>query len=84
MEQLEDLAQQAQRAAEARMRDVIDRFWAEDEGVEDAWEGIEMDEPYCNCDTCLVREVLTGAWPILLEAARREAELELAKKSAAE
>lgn len=28
--------------------------------------------PYCGCETCIVREVLFAAWPILLEAARAE------------
>lgn len=73
----DDLAQQAQRAAEARLRDVVDRFWAEEEGADDAWEGFEGSAPYCGCDTCLVREILDGAWPILLEAARIEAREEL-------
>ena len=84
MEQLEDLAQQAQRAGEARLREVVDRFWAEQEGDDDAWEGFDDVAPYCGCDTCLVREVLTGAWEPMLEAARLEAQLELSEKSAAQ
>jgi hypothetical protein len=73
----EDLAYKAQQAAEARMRDVTDRFWAEEEGDDEAWAGFDAIAPYCGCDTCLVREVLYGAWPHLLEAARLEARIEL-------
>jgi len=32
----------------------------------------DMAGPYCGCQTCMVREVLHAAWPILLEAARAE------------
>ena len=83
MDEVEDLAQKAQRAAEARLADVTDRFWADEEGAEDAWDGWDGTAPYCGCETCLVREILTGAWPMLLEAAKLEAQLELSEKSAA-
>ena len=33
---------------------------------------VESAGPYCGCTTCVVREVLYAAWPILLEAARAE------------
>lgn len=32
----------------------------------------EGGEGYCGCETCVVREVLTGAWPHLRLAARAE------------
>lgn len=28
--------------------------------------------PFCGCDTCIVREVLYAAWPIMRSAAREE------------
>lgn len=74
----EDLGVVAQRAAEARLRDVTDRYWAEQDGEdESAWDGFDGIAPYCGCDTCLVREVLFAAWPHMLEAAKLEARDEL-------
>lgn len=73
---LRELEQAAQRAAEARLRDVETRYYAEQEGDNDAWDDYEGDAPYCGCDTCLVREILHAAWPHLLELARLEADSE--------
>lgn len=71
---IEDLAQKAQRAAEVRLHEAMDRYWASEEGDDTAWDDWDG-APYDGCDTCLVREVLQGAWPILLEAAQLEAQL---------
>jgi hypothetical protein len=63
-----------QRAAEERLAACNERLWAEEEGDVD----VEHDgpypavAPYCGCDTCVVREVLDAAWPIMLRAAREE------------
>lgn len=67
-EELRRLESEAQRAAEARVNDLEDRFHAEMDGDDDAWDGFEGAAPYCGCTTCLVREVLFAAWPFLQQA----------------
>lgn len=42
------------------------------QAAEDRLEAYFLDDGECGCPTCIVREVLTAAWPILLEAARAE------------
>jgi len=39
---------------------------------EERLEELFDDDDECNCVTCLVRETLEAAWPLLLEAAREE------------
>jgi len=61
----------AQRAAEAHLVACWEAFHAYDElGVEEG-EGPEdpSSAPFCGCETCVVREVLYAAWPILRDAA---------------
>lgn len=70
----DDPGYQAQRAAEAHLAACNEAFWAAEEMAAGAdWEDIESpaSAPYDACDTCVVREVLYAAWPII-EAATRE------------
>jgi hypothetical protein len=69
-----DAETRAQRAAELRLMDAYERFGREMDDDDEAWDGWEGGA-YCGCDTCLVREVLTAAWPDLRRAARLEAGL---------
>ena len=39
---------------------------------EERLEELFEDDAECNCITCLVRETLEAAWPLLMEAARQE------------
>ena len=63
-----DWGVRAQRAAEAHLEACEEALYAA-EGEE----GEDQDEPglgpYCGCTTCVVREVLYAAWPILRQAA---------------
>lgn len=38
---------------------------------EEAYNALDIDEGDCGCETCIVREVLEGAWEPLLELAKR-------------
>ena len=69
---LEQLADRAGRAAEAR----IERALCELHGHEDEYDGdgSETFAPFCGCMTCVIREVLDAAYPYLKEAARIEIE----------
>ena len=53
----------AQKAAEKHLAACMEAMFAMDEGEE------EVESPasatFCGCDTCIVREVLYAAWPIL-------------------
>jgi hypothetical protein len=63
---------EVQRAAEERLAACNEALWADDAGEE--YDGpYPAVGPYCGCDTCVVREVLDAAWPIMLQAAREEA-----------
>jgi hypothetical protein len=58
----------AQRAGERRLMSANDDLWAEDNG--EVFDGEdETDGPYCGCDTCVVREVLSAAWPYMYRLA---------------
>lgn len=62
---MRDFGLEAQRAAEAHLGAVYDDFL--DHDANDV-----AFAPFCGCDTCIVREILSVAWPILLEAAKEE------------
>lgn len=74
-----DYAARAQKAAEDRLAaasEILD-FEGESQlsdedakSYEQAYQ--QMAGPYCGCETCIVREVLDAAWPILEEAALAE------------
>ena len=61
-----DYGHEAQQAAEER----LETIWEAEESDDDsAYDDIDMAGPFCGCTTCIVREVLHAAWPILREAA---------------
>lgn len=39
---------------------------------EQAYNELDIDDGDCGCDTCIVREILEAAWPLMLELARNE------------
>jgi hypothetical protein len=55
---VEDIERLAQKAAEHRLMIAGESLY--DDGPSDG-----LDAPYCGCDTCIVREVITAAWPHL-------------------
>lgn len=65
-----DYGYAAQVAAEAH----LDACEASEEAYEEAlMDGVDLDHidtpasaPYCACQTCMVREVLYAAWPVLV------------------
>ena len=61
---------EAQKAAEARL-DALEEFAeACDELPVEKWpEHPNAAGPYCGCRTCVVRETLDAAWPIMRRAA---------------
>jgi hypothetical protein len=66
-----DYGLEAQQAAEAHIEACFDAL--DHEGEPGAEEQIPFPEtlgPFCGCTTCIVRETLWKAWPILEEAAR--------------
>lgn len=67
----------AQQAAEQRLFDVNDRFGREMDDDETAWDDFDGVAPYCGCDTCLVREILSAAWPHLERAALLDAGIDV-------
>lgn len=56
-----------QTAAEAHLAGVNEALLLEEEGQTDV--DNPAFAPYCGCDTCTVREVLAGAWPVIAELA---------------
>lgn len=72
-----DAEREAQRAAEARLADVDDRYWRAVDGDETAWDDFDGTAPYCGCDTCLVREIPSAAWPHLERAALLDAGIDV-------
>lgn len=59
----------AQKAAEAHLSACWEAYYAEEEGenLEDLPESPAC-APFCGCETCVVREVLFAAWPIIEQA----------------
>jgi hypothetical protein len=71
---MHELEVQAQRAAEFRLAAANEFLWLEEEGEfagihDEARVAPDLAGPYCGCDTCLVREVLDAAWPVLYRLA---------------
>jgi len=66
-----NIGSETQRVAEAHLGECWRVLWAEEGDIEpdeDAGEeGLESPAcaPFCGCDTCVVREVLYAAWPVL-------------------
>jgi hypothetical protein len=72
---MRDFGLEAQRAAKAHLdacdEALEDGLWAD--GVDTlAVIASPACAPFDGCQTCLIREVLFAAWPILLDAAREE------------
>lgn len=59
----------AQQAAERHLAACQEALWAADQEPDvDKWPETPASAPFCGCDTCVVREVLYAAEPILEEA----------------
>lgn len=70
-----DYGIEAQRAAEAHLEQCERALYVEDfKNPDDSQWPAAMGGPFCGCTTCMVREVLFAAWPILQEAAVEEYE----------
>lgn len=67
---MRDYGYEAQQAAEKHLAAIYAAEEAAEEGGDEAWPATAG--PWCGCDTCMVRETLYAAWPILLEAARAQ------------
>lgn len=67
---MRDFGREAQAAAEMHLEACELSLMGEDE--EPIEVDVDMAGPYCGCTTCVVRETLHAAWPILIEAARAE------------
>jgi hypothetical protein len=69
-----ELEQKMQKAGELRLAAANFTLFEEEQDEEKPEElaGEELAGPYCGCDTCIVREVLSAAWPHMLELARQE------------
>ena len=64
---MSDFGYEAQQAAEKHLDACQDALYAEESEEGDAAElwPAELLAPFCGCTTCVVREVLVAAWPIL-------------------
>lgn len=68
-----DYGYEAQQAAEKHLAAIQAAEEAAEELGDDLVNWPDTAGPWCGgCDTCMVRETLFAAWPILLEAARAE------------
>lgn len=74
MDNVELLTRHAHDAAVARVEDAHVRLDREMSGDDDAWDGYPLAVPFDGCLTCIVREALDAAWPLLRAAALAEAE----------
>ena len=69
--EIEDYGLAAQRVAEAHLAACSEGLYAEEEGESSDFES-PASAPFCGCETCVVREVLYAAWPIIADAVRAE------------
>ena len=73
-----DVGRRAQEAAEKHLAECWEAYYASEEEPDPAkWPESPACAPFCGCETCLVREVLHAAWPILEEEARKPRPLAL-------
>jgi hypothetical protein len=63
-----DFGAEAQKAAEAHLAACQEAFWDYEEGSEEIESPASA--PFCGCDTCIVREVLTAGWPFAYKSAK--------------
>lgn len=54
----------AQAAAEAHLEKVWTAFYEAEDGDTDEPQSPES-APFCGCDTCITRETIAGAWPVI-------------------
>ena len=59
---VEDIERLAQQAAEDRLMEA----W---EFINEESDGATLDAAFCGCETCVVREAITAAWPFLYQLA---------------
>jgi len=69
---MRDYGYEAQQAAEKHLEAIEAAEDAADEAGTDNVDYPPTAGPWDGCTTCVVRETLYAAWPILLEAARAE------------
>jgi len=68
---MRDYGHEAHQAAVQRWEQLHDALYAEECGEEPEWPE-DMTAPYDGCEDCIVREILTAAWPFLRLAALEE------------
>lgn len=66
-----DYGHQAHAAAERHLNACHAAMYAEEDGEPDVENPAIA--PFCGCQTCVVREALHAAWPIIQQAVRDEA-----------
>lgn len=64
---VEDFGVIAHKAAEAHLNECMAALDAEEEGDDSQWPE-DMAGPFCGCQTCIIRETLHAAFPIIVEA----------------
>lgn len=64
-----DIGLAAQQTAERHLAACQEAYWQLEEGADVDVVDCPAVGPFDGCDTCIVREVLHAAWPILAEAA---------------
>lgn len=72
---LRDWGHHAQKIAEAHLQACSDwAQWYEEGGEESGYPKPDVPDPsvgpYCGCDTCIIRETLAAAWPVIEAAVR--------------
>lgn len=77
MDATEVLTRAAHDAAVARVEDAHERFDREMAGDDGAWDGYPLGDPFDGCVTCIVREALDAAWPLIRAAALDDARRQL-------
>lgn len=60
-----DWGMRMQEAAERHISAVSDAYFREENGEQDVESPAAA--PYDGCDTCMIREILAGAWPVMAE-----------------
>lgn len=58
-------ARQLQDAATAHLEACAEAEWLQEEAGDDFEIDTPAAAPFCGCTTCVVREVLVGAWPVI-------------------
>lgn len=60
-----DFGPDMQTAAERHLAACWEAFYAEEEAEDDQEVPSPAIGPFCGCETCVVREVIAGAWPVI-------------------